>query len=158
VDDRLTLQRGNRTIDILHLGGGHTRADLVVHLPSEGIVISGDLIVWPVPLVGSTSYPADFAASLEKLIALQPRIIIPGHGPIMRDDAYAKQLVRLLSSIRDQTATAVAKGLTLEETRKTVNLDEFRTLFAGDSPMRRFIFHNYVTLPGIAAAYAQSKR
>jgi len=53
VDDRLTLHRGNRVIDIRHLGSGHTSADLVVHLPNEGIVITGDLVVNPIPLVGN---------------------------------------------------------------------------------------------------------
>ena len=52
-------------------GAGHSRADLVVHLPKEGIVATGDLVVWPVPLVGSTSLPSAFAATLEKLLALR---------------------------------------------------------------------------------------
>jgi glyoxylase-like metal-dependent hydrolase (beta-lactamase superfamily II) len=43
VEDRLTLHRGARTIDIRHLGRGHTGADLIVHLPKEGILITGDL-------------------------------------------------------------------------------------------------------------------
>ena len=158
VDERLTIYRGSRTIDILHLGAGHTRADLVVHLPTDNIVIAGDLVVWPVPLVGSTSYPAAFAVTLQRLLELQPAMIIPGHGPILRDDAYVQQLVRLMTSIRDQTQAAVAKGLTLEETRKAVDLQEFVDLFAGDSRMRRFIFQSYVAHPGVAAAYAQSKR
>ena len=158
VDERLTIYRGSRAIDILHLGAGHTRADLVVHLPSDNLVIAGDLVVWPVPLVGSTSYPAAFAETLERLLDLQPAIIVPGHGPILRDVTYVKQLIRLMSSIRDQTQAAVTKGLTLDETRKAVDLEDFVELFAGDSRMRRFIFQNYVANPGIAAAYAQSKR
>ena len=63
VDDRLVLRRGERTIEVLHLGGGHTGADLVVHLPREGVVVAGDLVVWPVPLVGSTSAPDAFRGS-----------------------------------------------------------------------------------------------
>lgn len=53
VSDRLTLFRGDRTIDVQYLGRGHTSGDLVVHLPKEGIVVSGDLVVWPIPLIGS---------------------------------------------------------------------------------------------------------
>lgn len=52
VDKQLTLTRATRTIEILHLGRGHTAADLVVHLSREGIVATGDLVVFPVPLVG----------------------------------------------------------------------------------------------------------
>lgn len=45
IEDRLTLQRGARTIEIRHLGRGHTGADLIVHLPKEGLLMTGDLVV-----------------------------------------------------------------------------------------------------------------
>ncbi len=156
VEERLTLYRGNRTIEIRHLGRAHTRADLVVHLPQEGIVIAGDLVVWPVPLVGSTSYPLDYGATLEKLLALKPAVIIPGHGPIMRDDSYVKLMIRLLASLKQQTEAAVARGETLEQARKSVNLEEFRKAFAGESQLRSVIFNMYVTSSGVAAAFRQT--
>jgi glyoxylase-like metal-dependent hydrolase (beta-lactamase superfamily II) len=157
VADRLTLHRGGgRVIDIRHLGGGHTAADLVVHLPQENILVAGDLVVWPVPLVGSTSYPAAYAATLERLLALRPAVIIPGHGPVMRDDSHARLTLRLLNSIKGQTQAAVARGETLEQARKSVNLEEFRKLFAGDSRFLNFVFANYVTDSGVAAAYREA--
>ncbi len=156
VEDRLTLVRGRRTIEIRHLGRGHTGADLVVHLPKEGIVVAGDLVVWPVPLVGTTSHPAEFAAALEKLIALKPAVIIPGHGPVMRDDSHPRLVARMLHSIREQTEQAVKRGETLEQARNSVNLEEFRKALAGDSQFRSFVFYNYVTLPAIAAAFKQA--
>lgn len=156
VEDRLTLHRGNRVIEIRHLGRAHTAADLVVYLPKENIVIAGDLVVWPVPLVGSTSYPADYGATLVALLALRPAIIVPGHGPVMRDDAYVKLMVRLLAAIKQQVEAAVARGETLEQTRRSVNLAEFRQAFAGDSKFKGFIFANYVTGPAVAAAFRQA--
>jgi glyoxylase-like metal-dependent hydrolase (beta-lactamase superfamily II) len=42
LEERLTLYRGSRRIDIRHLGKGHTSGDIVVHLPKEGILITGD--------------------------------------------------------------------------------------------------------------------
>lgn len=155
VDDRLVLRHGGRIVEILHLGAGHTRADLVVHLPADRIAITGDLVVWPVPLVGSTSFPGAFAATLDRLLALRPAIIVPGHGPVLRDDAYVRTVAALLTSIRDQTAAAVARGETLEQARRSVNLDEFRAAIVGDSQLRRFIFHAYVALPGVEAAYRE---
>jgi cyclase len=156
VESRLTLQRGARTIEILHLGAGHSRADLVVHLPKEGIVATGDLVVWPVPLVGSTSFPSAFAATLEKLVALDGRMLMPGHGPVMRDSAYARQVAEVLRSITEQTRAAVARGETLEQARKSVDLAAYRTRFAGDSAARRFIFDGYVAGPGVAAAFDEA--
>ncbi|HEX4947366.1 MAG TPA: MBL fold metallo-hydrolase [Blastocatellia bacterium] len=155
LEDKLTLQRGARTIEIRHLGRGHTGADLIVHLPKEGILMTGDLVVWPVPLIGSTSFPAQYSATMEKLLTLPANIIVPGHGPVMRDNEYLKSVARLLAALKDQTAAAVARGETLEQTRKSVNLTEFRKLFAGDSVMRRILFGDYVIGAGIAAAHRE---
>jgi glyoxylase-like metal-dependent hydrolase (beta-lactamase superfamily II) len=156
VADKLTLQRGPRVIEIRHLGRAHTAADLIVFLPNEKLVLSGDLIVWPIPLIGSTSYPADYVATLEKLLALNPSTIVPGHGPVLRDDAYVKLMLRLLTSINQQVAAAVARGETLEQTRKSVDLTELRKAFAGDSKLKAFVFANYVTGPAVEAAYRQA--
>jgi glyoxylase-like metal-dependent hydrolase (beta-lactamase superfamily II) len=152
--DRLTLYSGNRTIDIRYLGRGHTSGDIVVHLPNERIVISGDLVIWPVPYVGSPqSHPGEWSATLEKLLALGPAIIVPGHGPVLRDESYVKLLARLFATIRDQVEAAVARGETLEQTRKSVNLEELQKLFAGDSRVRKLIFLNYVVGAGVEAAF-----
>lgn len=156
VKDKLTLKHGKRIIDIKYLGRAHTAADLVIHLPNEGILITGDLIVFPVPLVGSTSFPIEYVATLEKLLSLKHTILVPGHGPVMRDDLYAKQLIQLLTSIKQQTESAITRGETLEQTRKSVNLDELKKQFAGDSPVKGFIFDNYVTSSGVAAAYKEA--
>ncbi len=156
IEDKLTLQRGARTIEIRHLGRGHTGADLIVHLPKESILITGDLVVWPVPLVGSTSFPAAYSATMEKLLTIPANIIVPGHGPVLRDNEYLKLTARLLASLKDQTAAAVARGETLEQTRKSVNLTEFRKLFAGDSMMRRILFGDYVSGAGVAAAFREA--
>jgi glyoxylase-like metal-dependent hydrolase (beta-lactamase superfamily II) len=154
--DRLTLHRGARTVEILHLGRGHTPADLVVYLPQEGILATGDLVVHPVPLVGSTSLPADYSQTLTRLLELKPKIIVPGHGQVMRDNAYVRQMIRLLDSINQQTIAAVKRGETLEQARKSVNLEEFRQALAGDSQNRSFIFQTYVTSPGVEAAFRQA--
>jgi glyoxylase-like metal-dependent hydrolase (beta-lactamase superfamily II) len=157
VDNRLTLYRGNRIIDIRHLGTGHTGADLVVHLPKEGILITGDLVVWPVPLVGNPqSNIGEWALTLENLISLQANTIVPGHGPVLRDDTYIKLMASLFASVKQQTEAAVARGETLEQARKSVNLEEFRKQFAGDSMVRKISFNMYVAGPAVAAAFREA--
>ncbi|HUL74858.1 MAG TPA: MBL fold metallo-hydrolase [Vicinamibacterales bacterium] len=153
VDKSLTLKRGKREIDVLFLGRAHTAADLVVWLPAERIAITGDLVVSPIPLIGSTSHPLEFGATLDKLLALKPAIFIPGHGPVMHDDKYVRQEIALLASIKSQVEAAVARGETLPQVRKSVNLDELKRQFAGTSQNLGFIFDNYVTSSGVAAAY-----
>ncbi|MEW6127970.1 MAG: MBL fold metallo-hydrolase [Acidobacteriota bacterium] len=158
VKERLTFQRGNRVIEILQPGSGHTAGDLIVHLPKEGIVITGDLVVSPIPLVGNPqSHINDWAKTLEKIIALNAKIIVPGHGSLMRDDAYVRQLANLFSTIKQQAEVAVAKGVTLEEARKTINLEELRKSFVGDSKVKKIAFNMYVAGPAVAAAFREAK-
>src|SRR5919205_157271 len=155
--ERLTLYRGARRIDILYLGRGHTSGDVVVHLPREGIVVAGDLVIHPVPYVGNPqSHPGDWGETLQKLLALEHTMIVPGHGPVLRDDSYVRLMSRLFSSMKEQVGRSVARGETLEQVRKSVNLDEYRRAFVGDSRVRRDIFDSYVLGAGLAAAYADA--
>ena len=154
VTDRLTLKAGGRTIDVLHLGRGHTAGDLVVHLPREGIVATGDLVVHPIPLVGGDqSYVAEWGPTLEKLIALGPKVVVPGHGPVMRDTAYVRQMADLFASVTAQVQTAAAAGASLDEVRKRVDLARFRQAFAGESQLKRFLFASYVEGPAVTSAF-----
>jgi len=158
-EDQITLHCGSREIQIKYLGRGHTSGDIIAYLPQEGIVVAGDLVIAPVPYVGNPqSHPGDWSASLERLLALKPKIMIPGHGPVMRDDSYVRLMARLFRSIKTQVEAAVARGESLEQTRKSVDLSEFEKLFAGESVMRREIFRGYVVGPAVGAAYADAKK
>ncbi len=157
IDQTMTLHRGKRTIEIRQLGRSHTRGDIIVWLPEEKIAITGDLVVHPVPLMGSDqSYIGDWSASLEKLRALQPRVIIPGHGELLRDDKYVTTLIGLTKSLVEQAKAAVARGEKLEDARKTVNVDDYRKAIAGDDRLLGFIFRVYVRNAGFAAAYREA--
>jgi glyoxylase-like metal-dependent hydrolase (beta-lactamase superfamily II) len=153
VEDKLTLVRGRRTIDILHLGAGHTSEDLVVWLPQDRVMATGDLVVTPVPLLVSSSRPADFVTTLEKLAALQPQVLIPGHGPVENGLGHVRLETRVFSALVEQVRTLAAKGASLPETRKAVNLSEFEKMIAGDSSLLRQLFSFRVTGPGVSAAY-----
>lgn len=153
VDDRLDISQDKRRIEIRYLGKAHTGADLIVYLPNEKLAITGDLIVHPIPLVGSTSYPLDYASTLETLLALDAKVMIPGHGPVMRDATYLKSMIGLLNSIKLQAEASTARGETLEQMRKSFDLEEFRRRFAGESQHKSLIFRNYVTMPATAAAH-----
>jgi cyclase len=157
LENRLTLYRANRVIDILYLGRGHTSGDIVVHLPREGIVIAGDLVIWPVPYVGNPqSHPGYWSVSLAKLLSLKHTAIIPGHGPVLTDDSYVKLMTRLFATMKQQVDAAVARGETLEQARKTIDLNEFQKAFAGESRVRRDIFVSYVMGAGLAAAFSDA--
>ena len=157
VDDRLTLYRGGRSIEIRYLGRGHTSGDLVVYIPEQGIVMTGDLVVWPVPLVGSDqSHVGDWGQTLDRVLAWRPSVVVPGHGPVLRDDSYLRLMSRLFASVNEQTRAAAGRGETLQQTRGSVKLDDLRKTFAGESRVRGFLFDTYVTDPAVASAFADA--
>jgi hypothetical protein len=90
------------------------------------------------------------------LLTIKPKIIVPGHGAVMTDDSYLRQMIRLLTSLKQQAEAAVKRGETLEQARKSVDLEEFRRAFAGDSQNKSFIFQTYVVAPGVEAAFRQA--
>lgn len=153
VQDSLILRQGRRIIRILFLGRGHSRGDLVVHLPAERIVAAGDLVMFPVQFVGTTSFPADFAETEDRLIALRPDRIVPGHGPVLQGTAHAQLISRMLHSLTDQVRAARARGETLDQVKKSVQLDEFQRAFAGDSQVLKILFSYYVTTPAVQRAF-----
>jgi glyoxylase-like metal-dependent hydrolase (beta-lactamase superfamily II) len=109
--------------------------------------------------VGSPqSHPGEWSKTLEDLLTLNPAIIVPGHGPVLHDDIYVKNLGKLFATISEQVRAAVARGETLEQTRKSVNLDELQKLFTGASRLRKLIFLNYVAGGAVEAAFRDATK
>jgi glyoxylase-like metal-dependent hydrolase (beta-lactamase superfamily II) len=142
LDKEMTLYRGKRVIRLLYLGRGNTEGDLVIYLPQEKVLITGDLLVNPVPF-SFGSFLGEWIQTMGKLRALEADTIIPGHGPIQKDRQYLDLVVSLLESTLKQTQEAVKKGLSLEDTRKAVDLESFRVKLAGDDPGRNYEFTNF---------------
>ncbi|HEY0358223.1 MAG TPA: MBL fold metallo-hydrolase [Mycobacteriales bacterium] len=109
VREEAVLDVGGRTVQLVHLGRGHTDDDLVVVVPDAATVIAGDLVessgppgfgdAWPL------DWPATDAAMLEILDGLVgTATVVPGHGaPVGRDFVRAQhdELARLAWLCRD---------------------------------------------------------
>jgi glyoxylase-like metal-dependent hydrolase (beta-lactamase superfamily II) len=156
VADSLVLERGERSIVIKHLGIGNTAGDLIVYLPEEKIIATGDLVVNPVPFAFNASF-REWPNTLRALTRLEATTIVPGHGEVESDWSYANQLVPLFEAMWDQVGKAVASGADLEATRKAVNLDSFRPPFGATEGDRRLMFDVLFLNPGIESAYNQLK-
>jgi glyoxylase-like metal-dependent hydrolase (beta-lactamase superfamily II) len=158
VTDRLTLHREGRSIEIRNVGRGHTSGDLVVFLPQEKILISGDLVVSPVPLVGAEqSHGGEWGKTMHALLDLGPAVIVPGHGAVQRDDSYLRLLAKMFDFIQEQVAAGIARGESVEALRKSIDLEEFRKAMAGDSVVRNMLFRGYVSYPSITSAFNDAK-
>ena len=84
LSERLTLHRGGREIQLLFLGRGHTGGDVVVYLPDERIVITGDLLTDGIAYLGD-SHPLEWVETLDRLKKLDFDLVLPGHGMAFED-------------------------------------------------------------------------
>jgi glyoxylase-like metal-dependent hydrolase (beta-lactamase superfamily II) len=155
-DKELTLHLGNREIKVLSFGPGNTKGDAVIWLPKEKIAEVGDLVVYPVPFIYG-GYPSSWVSVLEAVKALGPEIIVPGHGPVMRDFKYVDQVSGLLQSMATQARDAATKGLTLDQTRAAFDLKQYHDTFVGGLEDREGTFQASILQSGIEAAYEEAK-
>jgi cyclase len=152
----MTLE-GRPRVDLLWFGHGNTRGDLVVHLPLRGIAATGDLVVAPVPFAFG-SYPASWIDVLDSVVNLKPRVIVPGHGPVMRDLRYVRSVRDWLARINRETSAAVARGDSLGAALERVTLDDVRRQVAGDEKWMNFLFRRFFVRPAVRSAFEQAVR
>lgn len=129
-DREFVIHQGSREVHLLHLGRGNTAGDIVLWLPAERIVAAGDLVVRPTPY-GFGSYPREWAGTLEKVKALDYRVLVPGHGDIQRDTAYVDLLIETLTLVADQMEALVAQGLKEEEAVERLDFSAVEERFTG---------------------------
>jgi glyoxylase-like metal-dependent hydrolase (beta-lactamase superfamily II) len=120
---------GGKTFRILHFGRGHTDTDLVVHVPEEKLLVTGDLcwnhfICYIDPL---ESDPLNWIAALDNLLSFQDKIeyVVPGHGNVGGTEllkAQRKFLHRLWEDVR----SARAHGRSLEQAKREITMEEYK--------------------------------
>ena len=152
VSDQLVLHRGERTIEIRFLGRGNTPGDLVVHLPKERIVATGDLVVHPVPFA-FFSHIGEWPETLRTLRALDATTVVLGHGEVQHDWSYVDRLIALLESTWRQVERAVAEGKSVEATLAAVDLDDHLSGFGGEAARDQFDY--LFRQPAIEAAFLE---
>lgn len=80
------LSLGDRRVVLTHLGPAHTDHDLVVRVPDAGVVFAGDLVEhapggsFTAESFGSDTTLGAWPSALDGLLALEPRVVVPGHG------------------------------------------------------------------------------
>ena len=162
--EELTIDLGNREVQIKHLGRGNTAGDAIVYLPKEKILITGDLLISPVPYLFG-GYPADFVKTLERLALLEAETIVPGHGGVFRGEigkTYIKQVHDFLKAVVTQVSQEThrvgsgARNLNAvrEAVKKNPEMSIWRQKFAGESKENQDFFDG-TFLALIAAAHGE---
>jgi glyoxylase-like metal-dependent hydrolase (beta-lactamase superfamily II) len=142
-DSELSVDLGNRIVEIRHPGVGDTRGDAVAYLPKEQILVTGDIVVAPVPYFFA-GYPESRARSLRRLLELEIKTIVPGHGDVLQGKAYMLDVVEMIETIVGQVSAAVVRigslSARLEDVRPQIDVAEYRRRFAGDNPNNQEYF------------------
>jgi len=116
------LKIGGVKVEMLHWANAHTSGDLVVYLPSEKIVFTGDIITTqPDALIhleknGSSE---GWVTTAKGIAALNADQFVPGHGDVMNKAAVQKKATDVAAK-RAKIKDLVAQGKSLQEIKTAV--------------------------------------
>lgn len=154
--DEMTIDLGGRKVELKHLGPGNTNGDIVMYLPKEKILATGDTVVRPTPY-GFFSHPRSWIAVLQKMKAMPAKTIVPGHGDIMTDTAYLDVLIEALTFVADEVDRLAAEGKTLEEVRAGLDWTKVEARVTGGDPLLKVFFDGWFKTPIVEAEYKIAK-
>ena len=109
------IDLGGVRVRMMALGFNHTPGDTAFFVEPDGILVSGDVAMNALPAVGAGSRISTWLASMDRFQALQPKRIVPSHGP-MGDLSFVTNYRTYLTTVRDRTVARKKDGKSLDET------------------------------------------
>lgn len=149
--DRYEIDAGNKKIELLFLGHANTAGDIVMWLPEERIVATGDIVVLPSPYAFNVP-PRAWAETLRALNALDYRTLVPGHGEIQSSTDYVDLLIESADSIAEQRDSMLAKGMNNDDVAAALDFSAFEERFTHGDEYIKVHYHEWFTEPFRAAA------
>lgn len=126
-DGELSLRIGDREVHVVEVGPAHTRGDAVVHVPDARTVFTGDIlfigghpIMWQGPV-------QNWIAACDRIIALQPEVVVPGHGPVTDLDGV-RSVRTYWERLRDQARQRYDAGMPALDAARDIRLEEYAEL------------------------------
>jgi glyoxylase-like metal-dependent hydrolase (beta-lactamase superfamily II) len=103
------------------MGPNHTLGDTAIWIEADRVLFSGDIAMRAQPAFASIhSSRRHWLASLDKLAALKPTIIVPSHGPTGDGSVFIDGYRTYLVEVRDRTEAAKRDGRNLDQTIEAV--------------------------------------
>ncbi len=124
-NEKMTLNMGDRTIELLRLKNVHSEADTAIWLPKERVLFSASVAV-PNSFNNIRSFVniPDMLAAMKMMKALNPEVVIPGHGmpgtTQIFDDAE-----RYFTLLVDRVGAMVREGKSLDQIKQELRLPEY---------------------------------
>ena len=120
-NDRMTLYRGAREIQILFLGRAHTGGDAFVYFPNERLLFTGD-VAFSGPSYLGDGYVDEWPQTLEKMKALDFDLFIPGHGGPVSDLTRIDIVQDFYRDLWAKATALHAQGLDAKTAAQTIDL------------------------------------
>lgn len=138
---------GGADFDVVYMGPAHAPDDVIVAVRPDGVVFCGDIIIsGRIPFVGEAD-SARWLAAIDRLLAMRPRLMIPGHGSVSRDPARDLAFTRdYLRHLRETMGRAVADLLPFDEAYASVDWSRYASLPAFDAANRINAYGQYLLM------------
>lgn len=138
---------GGLTFRILYAEGAHSPEDVMLFVVEDRLLFAGDLLfAGRVPFVGNAD-SRGWLRAMDKMIAVKPTVVVPGHGGVSRDVERDLVLTRdYLAFLRDAMGKAVAELEPFDEAYAKVDWSRFRGLPAFEQANRINAYGTYLLM------------
>lgn len=149
--DREQVDLGGISVQVMFMGRAHTGGDLMVHLPRERILFMSEAFLNRVFPAMRSAYPSEWAAMLDRALAMENTRFIPGHGFIedvttSRDELREYQ--RALRAVIAEVTRLHARGLSLDEAIAQAQWGPYQEWFLRDQQAAVAVRRVYDELAG----------
>jgi glyoxylase-like metal-dependent hydrolase (beta-lactamase superfamily II) len=151
-EDQLVFKSGSRRIVVQWLGRGNTDGDAIIWLPDDELLITGDLLVAPIPYAFDSPM-TDWIETLQRLSEKGAKIIVPGHGAVQHDTEYLQLVLTLLRNTVVAVRVAQENGTPFSALMDAVDLSDLEKRFTGGDAEKSFAWNSYFLAPGLESAW-----
>ena len=130
--ENMTLHLGGKEIQIIHIGPAHTRGDSILYVPEDRIVYVSEMVFYNRFPFYNSGY-LGWIDAIDRVLALDADIFVPGQGPMTYDDPRESRdamlaIRQILVDARDGVQAQIAQGATEEEALQNVTLEQYAHL------------------------------
>ncbi len=147
IDTSKDLLVGGVRLSLRPVGPSHTPEDMVVFLPQEKVLFAGDLVFRNrIPFVGQAD-SGHWIESLETILSMDAKIIVPGHGPHSTEARKDAELTRdYLVYLRASMAQAASNLDPFDDAYKATDWSRFEQLPLFDAANRMNAYNTYLLM------------
>jgi glyoxylase-like metal-dependent hydrolase (beta-lactamase superfamily II) len=127
-DDSIALDLGGRRVEIRDMGRANSPHDVVIYLPDEQVLFTGDILVSPLPYTTGAS-PAPWIDVLRALERYPVTSLVPGHGPVFSNHDYTTLVRETFEMVRSQVDSMYRAGVPMDRAVAGVDVAQQRLKF-----------------------------